>query len=137
MTSPAELYDCKLPDTLRQVSLPCNLAFARMGHRLLSDDSSCKSGGSESISRDRHEEIGLERVETLGKESAFGQVTEKMVFPSNNPQSVDPSSQRYVTTPSNATSVVEKQQVLWNAVLSQIEQLIRVSDDIVVNVEWA
>ena len=56
------------------------------------------------------EEIGLERVETLGKETASGQVTEKVVFPANNPQSVVPSSQGYVTTPSYVTSVVDRQQ---------------------------
>ena len=71
---------------------PCR---ARARHRLTSDDSSRKTGGSDSISHTRNERKGwLGTCETLGKEPPFRQVTEKIAFPSNTEPSGAPECGR-------------------------------------------
>jgi hypothetical protein len=52
------------------------------------------------------EKVGSAHVDTLVKEPPSEQVIEKNVFPSNTPPSVVPSSQVYVTTSPNVTSVI-------------------------------
>ena len=80
MTSPMELHDCRLPDSLTIQLMPeRDTVLKRM----------TAPGKPEevlaSLTTVTEERIGLEHTETLRKESPPGQAAEKAVFPASAP----------------------------------------------------